>query len=568
MLGVSPTDLTFRYHGKYCGPNYGDPEFKEKAIDKLDEICKKHDFEYDREDADLFYADLDFANEAISEDLFSSSYFYLQSALRYLGIMARKNGKKKDKKKVAAATKEVRKEIKQLKKGFKKQNSSPVAGIRVGDSKLGRTKTKIEKNQNCHTISHDFAVDVTIATNQSLGQLITTYPLRPDQWDGTRLKQLSGLYEKWRLKRMSIEYRPAVATTEPGSFIMFYDPDPADSIGSTGAAMVQKAASAQNRVRFQCFEPKTLKCGPARGTPPMFTSFESGDDVRLSSYGNIYIVNDVGLTASASKTYGNLYITLDIEFQKPILEELPAAFNYDFEPGSINAYDPASLTIGLYNASHMADTHPEYVVASNGADNAINWITVTGGVPVGSGLYITQIMLTRPGWYMVRTKVVFQTLGDTDFTVGAAGCDLYSEYETVYGAVSGEAVWSSMVYVPGGQYYEREDNKWTVNGNCPTVTIWTFDSANPAEISEAHLNVTPLPNMSGPTFLSRKGESLDPAEIKFKSLQKELEQLKKMVIENSKPTKDTCFFCGMNNPDHLPKYCLKNPTRASAQPTK
>jgi hypothetical protein len=562
MSGFSPTSLTFKYHGNYCGPNYGDPEFKQEALDTLDQICKKHDLQYDTEDADLFYADLDFANEALSTDLFSSSYFYLQSALRYLGIMARKNGKK-GKKKVSKAATEIKKELQKVERKVRQRKATgKTAGIRVSDSKLGRTKTKITKNQNCHTVSHDFAIDVTITTSKTLGQVITTYALRPDEWDGTRLKQLSGLYEKWRLKRINVEYRPSVATTEPGSFIMFYDPDPTDSAGSTGLTLVQKAASAQNRVRFQCFEPKTLTARPPTGTPPMFTSFQSTDDVRLSSYGNIYVTNDVGLTTSGSKTYGNLYITLDIEFQKPILEELPVSFSYTFS-------DPTPWNIatseGLFNYTNLSTKHPSFAMGSNPEiNNAQEWITFPEGYDFGGGEYGTVVVFNRPGWYMVRVAATFTTLGATDFTVYPTLVDLFDEYDTVYQSSNGTCMWSAIVNVTGRPAYVRSQNNWSFTGNgSPYLGIFLATAATNPAVNSASISITPLPGLNAPLFArKREGKKEESTLTRLLELEKKFANLAlEYKKEDLKKSVDTCFFCGKS--DHLPKHCFKNPNRVN-----
>jgi len=54
--------MRFKYHGNYCGPGYGDPTYSAPAIDKLDSVCKDHDYQYDLGE-DLAEADFQFARD-------------------------------------------------------------------------------------------------------------------------------------------------------------------------------------------------------------------------------------------------------------------------------------------------------------------------------------------------------------------------------------------------------------------------------------------------------------------------------------------------------------------------
>jgi len=58
--------MSFRYHGRYCGPGWSANKYQKSvrgripAVDEFDETCKRHDAAYATPGADLKKADQEF----------------------------------------------------------------------------------------------------------------------------------------------------------------------------------------------------------------------------------------------------------------------------------------------------------------------------------------------------------------------------------------------------------------------------------------------------------------------------------------------------------------------------
>jgi hypothetical protein len=596
--------LQFQYHGNYCGPGYGDSSFQKEAIDKLDSICKAHDFHYDADEADLYLADLTAAYSASGNDYLFSTYFYLQALARYIGLMPRKGkGKKKIQNEVRKAAQAAKREVKNISKKAarrsKGRRGSKVQGLRVANDSLGRSKMSMSpKSGNTHLISHDFAIDVSVTADQTLGNVITTYGLEPSAWAGTRLAVLAGLYEKWYLKSVLVSYKPACATTVPGSFIMYVDSDPSDAAGSTGITLVHKAASAQNRVQFQCFEPKTLRFRPPPGTQSMFTSNAPGGDDRLVSFGNVFIVNDTPLTPGGAQVYGNLYITLNIEFLKPILESLPTSL-------ALSQAETGSTTweTGVLDISAITPVNPQWTNAALG-----NFCTLAS-VKTGTGPFgwSTSVTFTRSGVYLV---VMYSSSGNPSaffnnqdsVTFNSQAVTLVKESFTLFQEIDSSGItrwpgflWQGYVTVP--ELHRDSDGDWVTSGGLFPFIQWV-GVPNGASGSggwtsftdpDCQLIVQPVATETVAQTITeyKKKEIKSYPDRLLAQLEKSMANMKIGTISpiaqsdnnNNKannnpkttpkrtqsfeesPMLDTCFFCGMEDPDHLGRNCPKNPNK-------
>lgn len=350
----------FKYHGNYCGPGWSEGKYQESVegtrtpVDKLDQLCKEHDSAYARGE-DLFQADLNLAIKSIFIDPKLSLVIGGQALLRKLNIMTRKGKKnvklsKKEKQGVRTIARQVGR------RGRKPRNRNGRFGrggrarvpqrnipIRRGGTIRGNV-TRNNRSMDCTVKGEDYIGAFTTPSGTiTPGSYSLVLPIGVESFGGTRLQNYFNMFEKWDIKKMSFWYEPVVATTEPGSAVMFVDPDPTDGQTVTGVNAVQKAMSAQGSKMFQVSTPTGITYKPEKKDTDRYTSNDS-DDVRFSQFGNFIVVTASGLTAS--KTYGNLIVKYVIRFYKPVLEPAPSqavsAVIYDgayIEDDGVNKHD-------------------------------------------------------------------------------------------------------------------------------------------------------------------------------------------------------------------------------------
>jgi len=292
----------FKYHGNYCGPGWSDGKYqnsvegKSKPVDKLDQLCKEHDESYARGE-DLLQADIKLAYRALLLDPKLSVGIAGQALLRKLGIMVRHGKRKggqrlkpKEKAQVRRIAAKASGRTKRRRNGGFRRRRSGVPNrsqpLRRGGNIRGRV-TRNNSTTNAVVVGEDFIGSVTTSSTVTVGTVTNAFALSAESWSGTRLQQYFNMYERWEIENMSFWYEPVVATTEPGSLVMFVDPDPNDGMTVTSTNAVQKAMSAQGSKMFQVSAPTGIKFKPEKLTGNRYTS-DDGVDTRLSSFGTLF----------------------------------------------------------------------------------------------------------------------------------------------------------------------------------------------------------------------------------------------------------------------------------------
>lgn len=466
-----------------------------EPVDDLDRVCLEHDLAYSDPDADLSVADWKAFVEGFPLDPLFGSYFFFQSAVRALMPRNKKTKDKKPAEKAKPAPSKA-KIAKRIEDALLKASETPARLVAPpAPKKAMKVKSKSDAT-GVHVVSHDFALAVAGAS-ETLGSVIATYPLTPESWTGTRLQIFAGLYEKWRLRRASLEWRPAVGTTTAGSFILYHDPDPSDAAGSTGATLVRKAASAKARTEFQVYQPAKLAITPPSGTPPMFTDMPSGSDARLASYGNFFLVNDTPLPTVAA--LGNLYMTLEIEFQRPILEPVPVSSVFR----NFDLFDAKALGLlgSIPTDSVFNTTHGNYFqVFSSGND----------GVP------FAYLWFQKPGSYMVMFQFEASTTAPSvELTIIDNGdisvVNLLLIENTAPGSPGLYLCALSCTVNVGALHYDSASGRWVDKAGANTL-LWLEIaglSTNSLDGALANVCVCPLPSSTG-QFESIEAEVVAP----------------------------------------------------------
>lgn len=164
----------------------------------------------------------------------------------------------------------------------------------------------------------------TVGTTGGLGAFeTTTYMLQPGNasvfpWLSTQ----AAAWERYKFHRLSVEYVPRCATSQPGSLILSPDYDAADDAPVSEPA----ACSYADAVSCVPWSPAVLRCNPQSMLGGMTTKFvrvgvlKNNLDIKTYDSASLFVCADV---ASAAATWGKLWVDYDVEFFTPHTIPIP-----------------------------------------------------------------------------------------------------------------------------------------------------------------------------------------------------------------------------------------------------
>jgi hypothetical protein len=117
------------------------------------------------------------------------------------------------------------------------------------------------------------------------------------------------LFEKWRVVRLAMDYVPSVGSTQVGTLVMGFDPDPTNdwSSYSPGPALIQRFFTLKGRTDFALWQ----SCGAASPPSPWLWTQPQGSDQRLYQAGSFIVLCVTGFTATSD--FGALYMKWSVE---------------------------------------------------------------------------------------------------------------------------------------------------------------------------------------------------------------------------------------------------------------
>lgn len=343
----SIVETEFKYHGNYCGPGWSNGSYQssvegsKEPIDKLDSYCKEHDSAYARGE-NLEEADFKLAEDSWKEDKLLSTTIYLQALYRkYIQKeqMARKNGKKKEARVLRAEIKQIGNEIKKEKaqgarirrshRTFRRgrQGASSSVSAMYGGAIRGRIQrsSRSEGGKSLVVSGQDFLEPLSSGgSGKTAGDVLVSFGLSAASWPTSRLVKYFEMFEKWEIKRVEIDYDPAIGTLASGSVAIGIDPDPSDAFPETGTEAITKIMSNKYSKMIQISRRGKVVFKPEKKQTDMFTSFS--DSERFSSYGNVFVV--AGTNLAANLALGNLIVRYVIKFYQPLLESSSSSHGF------------------------------------------------------------------------------------------------------------------------------------------------------------------------------------------------------------------------------------------------
>jgi hypothetical protein len=179
----------------------------------------------------------------------------------------------------------------------------------------------------------DFLTPLTVlaSTPTVASKILVSGSISPSAFPGTRLTQLSNLWERYRFRKFRLRWVPAVPKSIACQLIVYQDTDPLDdpsTISSTDA-LIRQATSQAGSQQFNFINPMTIDLARRSDDQLYYTGADKNNE-RFNRQGNYYIIQVTdpldfnGKPLIEDIMAGSLYVDWVCEFQ--IAQINPSAF--------------------------------------------------------------------------------------------------------------------------------------------------------------------------------------------------------------------------------------------------
>jgi len=181
------------------------------------------------------------------------------------------------------------------------------------------------RNRSTNMSGSDFYSRVEVSPGLTgAGRIVASFPISPSAFIGTRLAQLSNLYEFYRFNSLVLRWVPAVPTTLACQFVLYVDLDPRDDPTNIldEDALIRQAVAQTGSQQWNFHVPKRITMALRNDRQLFFTGVD-GQNVRFSQQGKAYLiqvtnpVNFNGDNISSTIQAGSLFIDWNVAFAVP-----------------------------------------------------------------------------------------------------------------------------------------------------------------------------------------------------------------------------------------------------------
>lgn len=200
------------------------------------------------------------------------------------------------------------------------------------------------------------------------GRCVLTMSVAP-YYLGARFRVMAGLYTMYRIRALRLNYRPLVATTQAGGYMLVYGVDSIDAPAVASTGSLEEESQNRSVISFPCWQEASLQCKCTGRW--LYTSIASNEP-HTTLDGYIALYNSSGLHNSVT---GSLWVDAEIEFAVPVaMDHVPT--------GSVVFGTPTAPETGTVLYKWSLD-RPRY-------------ITATSMWPIGSKTWTTDCFLIPP----------------------------------------------------------------------------------------------------------------------------------------------------------------------------
>jgi hypothetical protein len=204
----------------------------------------------------------------------------------------------------------------------------------------------------------DFLGKVTVKANPltSRERILATYPITPSGFQGTRLTQLSQMWERYKFTSLLLRYVSAVPNTLACQLCLYIDTDPLDDPAVfSGDELIRQAVAQAGSQQWNFNRAASIPLAK-RGDGQLYYTGNTKDNERFSQQGTAYLIQ----------------VTNPINFNGAVLEN-------DLEAGSVFVdwscyFETAQINPAIVEASHKTEVielvalgTKQYIVTATGS---------------------------------------------------------------------------------------------------------------------------------------------------------------------------------------------------------
>ena len=229
----------------------------------------------------------------------------------------------------------------------------------------------------------DFLSTVEVKSDISVAgdRILAVLPVTPSGYPGTRVTQLSQLYERYRIKKFNFRYVPAVPVTLACQLLFYTDLDPLDdpSVILDADQLIRQATAQTGSQQWNFHTPKVISMA-RRADNQLYYTGEDKQNLRFSQQGTGYLiqvtslVNIDGEVPTTDLVAGSLYVDWEIEFQTPQINPEAVLLSPFADQAEVRSYDVSafvSTDIQIFQPVILQDLIPRsfYAVTLAGERN-------------------------------------------------------------------------------------------------------------------------------------------------------------------------------------------------------
>jgi len=209
---------------------------------------------------------------------------------------------------------------------------APVTQIIRSSGANSTSNSRPMQNVSMSMVGSDFLSIVEVRAAPTPSQrILASIDISPSMFPGTRLTQLSQLYERYRFTNFKLRYVPAVPTSMACQLLVYLDTDPADNPSNPTSAenLIRQATSHAGSQQWNFHSSKVISL-PLRSDKPFYYTGDTVLNPRFSLQARAYVVqvtnpvNFNGEPLTSDLQAGSLYIDWTCLFQCPQLNPLAA----------------------------------------------------------------------------------------------------------------------------------------------------------------------------------------------------------------------------------------------------
>lgn len=144
--------------------------------------------------------------------------------------------------------------------------------------------------------------------NNASDRVLRSFPVTPSGYPGTRITQMSELWERYRFRKFTLRYVPAVPTTLACQFLMYVDTDPLDDPRTitSDEALIRQGVAQAGAQQWNFIAPQAVNMAMRSDDQLYYTGADEAN-VRFSQAGKAHL-----LQITNPLDFGGVPLTTDI----------------------------------------------------------------------------------------------------------------------------------------------------------------------------------------------------------------------------------------------------------------